>query len=186
MERGDIVSFPTTCLYGLGVDALNPAAVRRIFDIKGRPRSKPILVLIKDSASLEPLVTSIPACAIPVMNKFWPGNVTLVFNARKQVPADLTAGTGKIGIRMPAHKVAQALSGAVENPITGTSANFSGEKGYSQLSDFNAKIIQSLALVLDAGPLRGGTVSTIVDVTINPPKILREGKISAEDIYDVL
>lgn len=183
---GGIVSFPTTCLYGLGADAFNPAAVRRIFNIKQRPRTRPILVLIEARASLEQLVTSVPACGYPIMEKFWPGKVTLIFNARKRVPADLTAGTGKIGVRIPAHKVARALSGAIENPITGTSANFSGEKGYSQLSDFNIKIIKKLSLALDAGPLRGGMGSTIVDVTEDPPAILREGVVAAEDIYAVL
>ena len=186
ISGGDIVLFPTTCLYGLGADAFNPGAVRRIFDIKQRPRTRPILVLIKNRASLDPLVTSIPACAYPIMEKFWPGKVTLIFNARKRVLADLTAGTGKIGVRIPAHKVALALSMAMENPITGTSANFSGEDGYSQLSDFNIKIIEKLPLALDAGPLRGGTGSTIVDVTEDPPAILREGMVSAEDIFAVL
>jgi L-threonylcarbamoyladenylate synthase len=183
---GGIVSFPTTCLYGLGADAFNPEAVRRIFDIKQRPRTRPILVLIKNRASLDPLVTSVPACAHPIMEKFWPGKVTLIFNARQGVPADLTAGTGKIGVRIPAHKVARALSKAMGNPITGTSANFSGEKGYSQLSEFNIKIIKKLSLALDAGTLGGGTGSTIVDVTADPPAVLREGMVSAEDIYAVL
>jgi len=186
MAGGGIVSFPTTCLYGLGADAFNPGAVRRIFDIKQRPRTRPLLVLIKDSASLDPLVTSIPACAYPIMEKFWPGRVTLIFNAGKRVPADLTAGTGKIGVRIPAHKVARALSRAMKHPVTGTSANISGEQGYSQPSDFNTKIIKKLSLTLDAGPLRGGMGSTIVDVTEDPPVIVREGVVSAEDIYAVL
>ena len=186
ISQGHIIAFPTTSLYGLGADALNPDAVKKIFDLKQRDPGKPVLVLVKDRAALAPLVTAIPETAVPVMENFWPGQVTLVFNASKMVPPVLTAGTGKIGIRMPLHKVAQALVQASAHPITGTSANVSGDKGYARLSDFSAQIKNRLRLVLDAGPLRGGIGSTVVDVTTDPPRILRQGDVPAEDIFCVL
>ncbi len=186
VTKGDVISFPTRCLYGLAADAFNTNAVRNIYRIKQRPYEKPILVLVKNREHVDQLVTSVPASAEIIIKKFWPGNVTLIFNARTTLPSILTSGTGKIGIRMPAHKVAMALCQAVKNPITGTSANLSGHAGCSQVSDFKHEIMQNLALVLDAGPLKGGIGSTIIDVTMDPPQVLREGKVLAKEIFKLI
>ena len=173
---------PTRCLYGLAVDAFNPAAVDRVFKIKQRPVQKPLLVLINKIEQLDRIVAHVPATAFSIMEKFWPGNVTLVCEARKNLPDGLTAGTGKIGVRQPAQPVAVDLAAAVQGPITGTSANLSGKAGCFRIVDLDPAIIDQIDLALDAGPLKGGVGSTVVDVTGDYPRVIREGGISTEEI----
>jgi L-threonylcarbamoyladenylate synthase len=186
IRRGGIVAFPTRCLYGLGADAFNTETVKRIFEIKQRPHNKPLLVLIKDQNALSEIVRHVPTAASKIMKNFWPGRVTIVFEALDTLPENLIAGTGKIGVRLPAHKVASALVNIIHGPITGTSANLSGNTGYSRISEFDPLIMDNLDLALDAGPLKGGKGSTVVDVTGEFPEVLREGEISTKDIFAVL
>lgn len=120
------------------------------------------------------------------MNNFWPGKITLVFKALPVILPTLTAGTGKIGIRVPGHKVASCLVHRVKGPITGTSANISGSPGASRISEIDSAIIFGVDLILDAGPLIGGSGSTVVDVSGETPKILRKGEISPEQLFAVL
>ncbi|MBF0118298.1 MAG: threonylcarbamoyl-AMP synthase [Desulfobacterales bacterium] len=178
IREGKIVAFPTQFLYGLGADALNKNAVDKIFNIKKRNLSNPILVLIKNKEELTKLVKHIPDTAISIMNRFWPGGVTIVFEAKADLPVNLTAGTGKIGVRIPSHPVSVALVNGVDLPITATSANISGFPGCSVISDFGAELLDEIDLILDAGILKGGKGSTVIDVTVNPPKILRQGEIA--------
>jgi len=185
IKNGGIIAFPTRSLYGLGTDALNPKAVQKIFEIKRRPLDKPILVLIKDKDSISDIAREIPQSAIRIMDTFWPGNVTIVLEANSDLPEALTAGTGKIGVRFPQHPVASALAKAFGGPLTGTSANISGEQGCSRISDLDFKIKSKLDLILDAGTLKKGKGSTVVDVTLSPPKVLREGEVPAKDIDDL-
>ena len=185
IRKGGVIAFPTRCLYGLGADAFNPEAVERIFRIKRRPAEKPILILIDDLKQIERLVTNVSGMATAVMDRFWPGRVTLVFNARKDVPDYLTAGTGKIGIRMTGHPVAAALAGAIQGPITGTSANVSGRPGCHRTKDLQPDVTEQLDLILDAGSLEGGSGSTVVDVTGDVPRVLRQGEVSMQDIIAV-
>ncbi len=183
---GGVILFPTTCLYGLGADALNSDAVERVFAIKHRPYYKPILVLIPSTEELNQLVRHVPPAAESLMRWFWPGRVTIVFNGKDTLPDRLTAGTGKIGVRLPGHPVAAALLNEVKRPITGTSANISGDTGCSRISDLNPDMVEKLDLLLDAGPLKGGIGSTIVDVTEDLPKILREGEVSEKEIFEAI
>ena len=182
IKQGGVIAFPTRCLYGLGADAFNPEAVDRIFKIKQRPAKNPLLILIDDPGHLKRLVTHISLAAKVISERFWPGWVTLVFNASAQVPDFLTAGTGKIGIRLAGHPVAAALAGAAQGPITGTSANVSGHPGCHQIKDLMPEVTEQLDLILDAGPLKGGFGSTVVDVTGKVPRVLREGVISGKEI----
>ena len=184
IRRGGVVVFPTRCLYGLGADAMNPNAVERIIEIKQRPQDNPILVLIHSKKQLEMLVEEIPPNADAVMEEFWPGKVTLVFEARDILPGLLTAQTGKIGVRLPGHPVAAAILKQIKGPVTGTSANVSGRPGCSSLPDMNPQIIGQVDLVLDAGTLQGGAGSTVVDITVEPPRILREGQVTANQILE--
>ena len=183
IRTGGIIIFPTQFLYGLGADALNAEAVNRIYEIKSRVHRKPILVLIKKRADLSRFVEHIPSTAESIMNTFWPGAVTIVFKATDALPANLTAGTRKIGVRMPRHPVALALVNAVGGPVTATSANITGDSGCSRVSDITPSIADQVDLILDAGSLKGGPGSTVVDVTVDPPKIIREGAIRAKDIF---
>jgi L-threonylcarbamoyladenylate synthase len=183
IKDGGIIVFPTQYLYGLGADALNAEAVERVFEIKQRSYHKPLLVLIPHRKDLTRLVQHVSLAAVHIMNCFWPGAVTLIFKANDILPANLTADTGKVGIRMPQHPVALALSKAVGGPLTATSANITGSSGCSTISDVDPRISDKVDLILDAGPLKGGIGSTVVDVTVDPPIILREGAIPAKDIF---
>jgi L-threonylcarbamoyladenylate synthase len=185
IDRGGVVIIPTRCLYGLAVDALNAAAVQRVFALKKRALDNPLLVLIKSVDQLPGMAVNIPVHACRIMERFWPGKVTLVFQAQNDLPVELTAGTGKIGIRLPGHDITRAVVRLTANPITGTSANLSGKAGCSRVTDLDPAIAENADLIIDAGPLKGGVGSTIVDVTCNPPIILREGEVSAEDILTV-
>ena len=186
IHNGGVVAFPTRCLYGLGVNALNSQAVNKIFEIKQRSSEKPLLILVKHRENVIHWVEHIPPLAERLMDIFWPGRMTIVFQAKTVLPENLSAGTGKIGIRVPGHKVAATLVEAVGEPITGTSANLSGEPGYTRCSEFHSAIIDKLDLVLDAGPLKGGRGSTVVDATADTPLILREGEVTAKEINSVL
>lgn len=186
LQSGGMVIFPTRCLYGLAVDAFNSVAVEKIFQIKRRLPHQPILVLIPNRTALEQLVYTIPVAADKIMERFWPGQVTIVFHARKSVPAILTAGSGKIGIRLPGHPVAAALVKSLNRPITGTSANISMQSGCTQIEKMDMAIKTAADLILDAGPLAGGRGSTVVDVTVDPPVIIREGTVQAKNIFNLI
>jgi L-threonylcarbamoyladenylate synthase len=167
IRQGGVLAFPTRCLYGLGADAFNPEAVERVVKIKQRSQQNPILV---------------PPAADAIMDAFWPGRLTLVFEARNSLPDQLTAQTGKIGIRLPGHPVAAAIARQVKGPVTGTSANISGQPGCCRAQDLDPAIAGQLGLILDAGTLIGGIGSTVVDVTSTPPQILREGAVTAKEV----
>ncbi|MBW2591292.1 MAG: threonylcarbamoyl-AMP synthase [Deltaproteobacteria bacterium] len=186
IRNGGVVVFPTRSLYGLGADAFNAKAVNRIFHIKQRPVNKPILVLIKDKDELERFASLVPPAATAIMERIWPGRVSIVFQAKEGLSTNLTAGTKKIGIRLPGHNIAYTLVKAAGGPITGTSANLSGSAGCFQINDLDEKIVDSVDLILDAGPLKGGAGSTIVDVTGDAPLILRQGELPAKDIFNVI
>ncbi len=186
IKKGGIVAFPTRCLYGVGADAFNVDAVERIFRIKQRSYQNPILVLISKKEDLDRIVQYVPPAASKIMDRFWPGKVTIVFEAKNSLPAVLTAGTGKIGVRLCGHPVASALISAVKSPITGTSANLAGNAGCSKISDMDSQLADRLDLVLDAGVLKGGAGSTVADVTTDIPMILREGAVPGKDIFAVL
>ena len=185
IRQGGVIAFPTRCLYGLGADAFNPEAVDRIFKIKQRPTEKPILILIDDPIRLKRLVTRVSGAALTTMDRFWPGKVTLVFEARADVPPCLTAGTGKIGIRLAGHPVASSLVRELQQPLTGTSANVSGRPGCHQIEDLPPEVTEQLDLILDAGPLKGGRGSTVVDVTGEIPRVLREGVVPEKEILAI-
>lgn len=186
IQNGGVVVIPTRHLYGLATDALNTNALKRVFAIKGRPAEKPLLILIRSSADLPGQVRTIPTAARRLMQSFWPGRLTLVFEARDVFPAELTGGTGKVGIRLPAHPVCQALVNYLPNPITATSANFSGQKGCHRIRDLPNRMRAAVDLILDAGPLPPGPGSTVVDVTLSPPTVLRQGVLGEAQIADVL
>jgi L-threonylcarbamoyladenylate synthase len=186
IKQGGVVVFPTRSLYGLGVDAYNPDAVEKIIKIKQRPADNPILVLIYSRRQLDSLAANISPTALAIMDAFWPGKVTLVFEARDSLSNRLTARTGKIGVRLAGHPVAAALVQQVGRPVTGTSANVSGEPGCYRAQYLEPPIAQQVDLILDAGTLAGGVGSTVVDVTADRPQILREGQVTAAEILRTL
>ncbi len=186
IRKGGVVVFPTSSLYGLAADAFNPDAIGKLFEIKGRSHQKAILVLISDFRDLDRLVKSVPPQARRLMQHFWPGGLTIVLEAKPELPSALTAGTGKIGVRLCRHPVAAALAKAAGGPITGTSANISGTGGCDRISRLDALIAEKTNLILDAGVVKGGTGSTVADMTSGFPKILRRGTVQAKDIFAAL
>lgn len=186
IQNNHLVIFPAKCLYGVAANALNEKAIEKIFSLKHRPFNKPILLLIPDRSMLDELVKWIPDKAYKLMDAFWPGNLTLIFEARDHIPELLTAGTGKIGIRLPLHPVAKALVESTGFPITGTSANLSGQDSCSRISQLDSSLIDQAGLVLDAGILKGGTGSTIADITTLEINILREGEVTTDQIKEII
>ena len=186
IKKGGLVVFPTSSFYGLGADAFNPEAVDKVFQVKKRDRRKPVLILINHVRELVSLVKSIPDQAKPLIEAFWPGGLTLVFKAADVLPSNLCGHTGKIGIRLAGHPVASHLVSTVGGPITATSANISGRGGCTAVVELDSHIKEHVDLVLDAGCLAGGKGSTVVDVTVEPPIILREGVVAAERIGALL
>ena len=180
---GGVIIFPTRTLYGMGADASKPEAVNRVFSIKKRLSTKPISILVDSNSAVRSQVSEIPPSAEALMEKFWPGRMTIVFRASARVPFNLTAETGKIGIRIPEHPVAVKLVRSLNVPVTGTSANFSGSPGCHRILDIPPDLIQQVDLALDAGTLNGGTGSTVVDVTTFPPTILREGVVLRKAVF---
>ncbi len=180
-----ILVFPTYGLYGLGADAFCTESVRRVFAIKRRPAHQPLLVLLSGIHDMDRVVRAVPDYAELLLG-LWPGGITVIFKAGESVPASLTGGTGKIGVRVPSHPVAKALVEQFGGPITGTSANLSGFPATASVMDLDPEIRRQVDMVLDAGTLAGGPGSTIVDVTCWPVKVLREGVVPRQAIDDVL
>jgi L-threonylcarbamoyladenylate synthase len=186
VQKGGLVVFPTSSFYGIGAQALNAEAVDRVFQVKQRDPEKPLLILIASETDLDALVRVIPDIAKRLMKALWPGSLTLVFEARDLLPPNLTGYTKKIGIRLAGHPVARNLTKAVGAPITGTSANLSGHAACSAVADLEPHFQDQVDMILDAGTLGSGEASTVVDVTSDTPKILREGAIDAAKIRTVL
>lgn len=180
------MSFPTETFYGLAADAFNVQALEKIFKVKKRSTSKPLLLIISSVEQLTPLVQEIPAKAQLLINAFWPGPLTIIFKAKSHIPELLTGKTGTIGIRISSHPVAQELSECFQSPVTGTSANISGGKNPSTADEVETQIGHGLDLILDGGKTHGQKGSTIIDVTAGNARIIRQGDIPAEEIQTVL
>lgn len=178
LARGGLVAFPTESFYGLGAHALRADAVARVFEVKGRAESKPLLVLVGSAAEAEALAKEIVDGARELMARHWPGPLTLVFRAAAGVPEALTAGTGTIGLRVPGHPVALALVRASGVPVTAPSANPSGEVPPTTAEAVRRHFEGRVDLILDGGSTAGGTGSTVADCTVWPPRILRQGPVA--------
>jgi L-threonylcarbamoyladenylate synthase len=179
---GGLVAFPTESFYGIAVDIRNESAIKRLFSAKGRSDDSPVLILIDSAESLDLYVEQIPPLALRLIKDFWPGGLTLVFAASSKVSPLLTAGTQKIGIRLSSHPVATALSRSIGSPISGTSANISGQPGCRNAQEVFEQLGSRVDLILDAGETAGKAGSTVLDVTQQPPRILRDGIISREQL----
>jgi len=183
IDNGGLVAFPTETFYGLGANINNANALKKIFEVKGRADNAPILLLIGDMHMVEYYVSHIPESARRIMNAFWPGGVTLVFNASDAVNPVLSAGTGKIGIRYSSHPVPSAISKKLGYAITGTSANISGKAPPDSAEKALEQLGGKIELIIDGGLTRGVTPSTVIDVSNDNLAVIREGCISSEAIF---
>lgn len=182
LAGGGIIAYPTETFYGLGADATNEKAIEKIFAVKGRNFKNPISLIIGEPDDVDPLVKDIPESAQKLMAAFWPGALTIVFAAADKVSPLLTAGSGKIGLRVSSHPVALKIVQKLKRPLTATSANASGAPECSLASEVTDQIGDKIDAVIDGGKTKGGKASTLIDVTCDPPVILREGAISRATI----
>jgi L-threonylcarbamoyladenylate synthase len=185
VRAGSLVAFPTETVYGLGADALNPDAVRRIFEVKGRPAASPLIVHVDTVEMARSLALVWPPEAEALAGRHWPGPLTLVVEKQGAVPDEVTAGLGTVGLRMPAHPMALDLIRLAGRPIAAPSAN-----RFSGLSPTSAEHVRAafgsdVEIVLDGGPCPVGIESTVVSVARRPAVLLRPGMISREEIQEL-
>jgi L-threonylcarbamoyladenylate synthase len=175
---GGVVAVPTESFYGLAVHALEEKALKRLLSIKKRREDHPILILIPSADLVGDYALRIPIVARRLIKAFWPGGLTMVFKAKPILPSLLTAGTGKIGVRVSSHPVATELARAAHAAVTGTSANVTGEPPLRDPEKVLEVLGSQVDIILDGGKTAGGKGSTVLDVTVAPPVILREGMVS--------
>jgi L-threonylcarbamoyladenylate synthase len=181
LRAGGVVAFPTETFYGLAAPALDSGSVRRIFELKGRPESKPLLVVVASVAMVE-TVAQVTAPARDLMMRYWPGALTLVLPARASVPAIVTAGTGTLGVRLSPHPIARGLAELLGEPVTAPSANPNGLPPPTTTAGVLAYFPEGIDLILDGGETLGGEPSTVLDLTVEPPRVLRQGAVLVRDL----
>ncbi len=186
IRMGGTVVFPTETVYGLGANALDEAAVEKIFSAKGRPSDNPLIVHISSKDQLENIVESIPEKARMLMDNFWPGALTLIFKKKKTVPERITAGLSTVAVRMPDSEIALALIDAAGVPVAAPSANISGKPSPTSVDHVIEDLDGRVDAIIDGGDCYYGVESTVIDVLNDPPMILRPGGITIEDISRVL
>ena len=186
IRRGQVVAIPTDTYYGLAANPFDRAAVERIFAIKGRSKGAPLLLLLDAEEMARELTTELPPNFHRLARQFWPGPLTIVVAASAKVPALVTGGSGRIGLRVPAAAIPRALVKQAGAPLTGTSANRTGEKECSTAQEVERCLGESVALILDGGPSGATQPSTVVDLRADTWELLREGAIRAEEIAAVL
>lgn len=186
LRKGKVVAFPTETVYGLGANAFNAEAVKKIFKLKGRPPDNPLIVHIGSPDDIEFITEKISPIAHRLIEKFFPGPLTLVMKKSELIPPEITAGRETVAVRMPDHRVASYLIKKSQVPVAAPSANISGRPSATTarhiLEDFKGKI----DYIIDAGEVSFGVESTVLDVTVDPPEVLRPGALPVEKIEDVI
>ncbi|RJQ45188.1 MAG: threonylcarbamoyl-AMP synthase, partial [Nitrospiraceae bacterium] len=169
LKNSGIIAYPTESYYALGALATDEHAIRKLYDLKQRPEDKPLPVIVGDMDSLASLVKYIPSYAEDLIERFWPGPLTLIFEAKDHIPELVTGGSKKIAVRIPGESIALHLARILKLPITATSANPSGKPAAEEAGDIVRYFGNSIELIIDGGKAPGGNPSTIVDVTVQPP-----------------
>ncbi|MFD5841024.1 L-threonylcarbamoyladenylate synthase [Streptomyces chartreusis] len=186
LRAGGLAAFPTETVYGLGANAEDPAAVARIFQVKGRPPSHPLIVHISGAEHLDDWVEDVPAAARLLAERFWPGPLTLVLRRGRRVPLEATGGLETVAVRVPDHPVALALLTEFGGGVTAPSANRFGAVSPTTADHVRAELGDAVDFVLDGGLCTVGVESTIVDATGDQPSILRPGGVTREDLEAAL
>lgn len=185
LKNGCLVAFPTETVYGLGANALDREAVRSIFEAKGRPTDNPLIVHIAEMDMLPSLVREITPAVKKLTEAFWPGPLTLVFKKSPVVPDEITAGLDTVAVRMPDHPVALNLIKKSGVPVAAPSANRSGKPSPTLAAHVAEDMDGRISYIIDGGPCRVGVESTVLDITVNPPLILRPGGITPDMVKNV-
>lgn len=184
LRDGGLIAFPTETYYGLAVDPCQEPALERLFAAKQRPAVKPVLVLVPDRGQVDHLADAVPHLARRLMDMYWPGPLTMVFRARRELSAMLTGGTGTIGLRLSPHPVARALLEAFGGPLTATSANRSGGQAACTESEVQEIFGRDVDMILPGGPTPGELPSTLIAFEENSIICIRDGCISCREILD--
>ncbi len=186
LRAGGLVAFPTETVYGLGANALDAAAVARIFEAKGRPASDPLIVHVARFEQVGALVSRLPADATALGTRFWPGPLTLVMPRGDAVPLAVTAGLSSVAVRVPSHPVARALLEAADIPIAAPSANLFSRPSPTRAAHVRDDLDGRIDMIVDAGATEVGVESTVLDLTGDVPTVLRPGAVAIEDLREVL
>jgi len=186
LRNGGLVAFPTETVYGLGAHALDAAAVGRIFAAKGRPDWDPLIVHVRDASAARTLTATVPTHFDELARSFWPGPLTLVVAKAATVPDEVTAGRSTVALRVPGHPVAAALLAAADLPIAAPSANRFGGPSPTRAEHVLDDLAGRVDLILDGGPTALGIESTVLDLTVDPPAILRPGGVRREQLTELL
>ncbi len=175
LAGGGVVALPTETVYGLAADASNPSALQWVNRLKGKADGSPILLLLADRRQAEQLCDDLPASFAPLVERFWPGPLTLVVRAAERVPREITGGRGTLALRVSGLALPRRLAAGLGRPISGVSANVTGHPPCRTASEVARAFPRGLEMILDGGPTPGGLPSTILDLGLTPPQVLREG-----------
>lgn len=185
LRDGGVVAFPTDTVYGVGVDPLQPEAVRKLYRIKGRPEDKPIAILLGSIEDVARVAQTPSRTFSRLADRFWPGGLTLILEAR-DLPPKITAGGSTVGVRMPNHPLTLELLRGFGGPIATTSANRSGENPATSAEEVDAQLGNRVDLIVDGGTTFTKVASTVLDLSVSPPKIRRHGGIPDELLMEYL
>lgn len=185
LNAGGVIVYPTETLYGIGALVFFEESVRRIYEIKGRPSGNPIPILVKDTEMLEQ-VAEVNDLALSLAEKFWPGPLTLVLKDTGKLPALITAGTGKVAARVSSGIFATRLFEFIDTPLCSTSANVSGGENLLGFDYIRSTFEDKVDLIVDSGNIPPSKGSTIIDTTVSPPQLLREGDVTARNLKEFL
>ena len=186
LRGGGIVAYPTDTVYGLGADIYNDEAVSRVYRIKERPLSQPLPVLVADISQAGLLTDDQSKQAQLLMKRYWPGGLTIIFHKSPEFNSLVLAGRGKIGIRIPHHDITRAMIADLGRPIVGTSANLHGKPAALTAAEVRDQLGSKVDFILDGGTCPGGRESTVIDLTVETPTILRQGTIEEDEILALI
>ena len=186
IKNGGLVAIPTETVYGLAANGLDPEAVANIFIAKGRPNDNPLILHIADAGQIDTLCQNVPECAYQLADRFWPGPLTMVLSAKKCVPKETTAGLPTVAVRCPDCEITRQIIRLSGVPLAAPSANVSGKPSTTSAAHVYHDHAGKIPMIVDGGPCRVGVESTIVDLTETPPRLLRPGGITPEQLKEVL
>ncbi len=186
LRQGRLVAYPTDTFYALGADPFSTTGIDRIFEAKGRPERMALPLIAADESSLRRCVSEFPDSAARLAAAFWPGALTLVLLAADAIPSRVLGGGRTVGVRLSSNPIAGVLAAAVGVPIVATSANLSGQPAPSSAAEVEQAIGGSVDLILDGGITRGGQASTVLDLTIDPPRVIRSGAVPLDEVEKIL
>jgi L-threonylcarbamoyladenylate synthase len=186
INASKLIVFPTETVYGIGANALDPLAAKNIYKTKGRPSDNPLIVHIANKQDVKKYVKNISHKALKLINAYWPGPLTLIFNKNKVIPKTTTGGLNTIAIRMPSNKIAQKIIKLAGVPLAAPSANLSGKPSSTKLEHVKADFMNKVSIIVDGGDSSIGLESTVVDTSVNPITILRPGSISKKMLEKTL